>query len=249
MKSGFRNAKHRAQWRMTLTDYCRPIRNKPVAEIDTADMLKVLKPIWITKPETAARLRGRIERVLSAAKAKGLRSGENPAMWRDHLVALLPKPKKLSRGHHAALDVDAMPDFMTKLRQREGTAARALELAILTAARSGEVRLAEWDEFDLEKAVWTVPAERMKAKRPHRVPLVPRAVELLSSLVPETERAGLVFHGAKRGRPMSDMTLAAVLKRMSSMSPCTASARPSATGRVTTRIFRARWRRQPLPIP
>ncbi len=170
MKPAWRNEKHVAQWQMTLGDtYCKPLRRKPVNEIDTADVLAVLQPIWKTKTETAARLRGRIEAVLDAAKAKGLRDGENPARWRGHLANLLPRRQKLTRGHHAAMPYSDLPGFVVRLRASEGMAARALEFLILTAARSGEVLGARWEEFDLEGGVWKVPGSRMKVACPYRV--------------------------------------------------------------------------------
>ena len=149
----------------------RPLRAKPVDTISTEDVLAVLKPIWTEKPETASRLRGRIEKVLDAAKAKGHRSGENPARWRGHLDHLLPKPLKLTRGHHAAMPYEEVAAFIADLRKREATAALALEFCILTAARSGEVLGLRRSEIDFDKKIWTVPANRMKAGREHRVPL------------------------------------------------------------------------------
>ena len=150
----FRNDKHKAQWTMTLTTYCAPIRSKPVNEIDTADVLKVLQPIWAKIPETASRLRGRIENVLDSAKAQGFRDGlENPARWKGHLKSILPARQRLTRGHHAALPYDDLPAFLTALRAKQGTAALALELCILTATRSGEILNATWSEFDLAKVV------------------------------------------------------------------------------------------------
>ncbi len=215
MKPQFRNAKHVAQWEMTLRDYAAPLRSKRVDEITTADVLEVLKPIWLEKPETAARLRGRIERVLDAAKAKGHRSGENPALWRGHLDKLLPKRKKLSRGHHAAMPYVDVPAFVAELRQREAMAARALEFTILTAARTGETFGATWKEIDLEAALWTIPAERMKAGREHRVPLTPRAVEVLTELAGlGAEPDAYVFPGQKEGRPLSTMAMDMILRRM-----------------------------------
>jgi integrase len=213
----WRNDKHRAQWKMTLETYAAAIRSTPVDEVGTEAVLSVLQPIWLTKPETAARLRGRIEAVLDAARARGhiARNEANPARWRGHLDHILPKPKQLSRGHHAALPFNEMPPFMTELRAREGLAARALEFLILCAARSGEVREAFWREIDLENQVWTVPAMRMKAGREHRVPLSNRALAILGDMRP---LAGgddsLVFPGSKRGKPLSDMSLTAVLRRM-----------------------------------
>ena len=155
----WRNDKHVAQWRMTLTTYCAPIRAMPVDEIDTEAVLKVLQPIWERLPETAKRLRGRIEKVLDAAAVRGFRTGENPARWRGHLQNLLSKPKVLTRGHHAALPYEKLPDFMAQLRGRQSLAAQALEFAILTACRSGEVLGARWEEIDLDKAVWVIPAK------------------------------------------------------------------------------------------
>ena len=154
----FRNEKHAAQWEMTLTTYCEPIRSRPVNAIDTEAVLKVLQPIWTTIPETASRLRGRIENILDAARARGFLTGENPARWRGHLKTILPARQRLTRGHHAALPYDDLPAFMADLRARKSTAALALELTILTATRSGEILNAEWREFDLDKAVWTIPA-------------------------------------------------------------------------------------------
>jgi integrase len=182
---GWRNAKHAAQWASTLATYAEPVfADTPVADIGVDDVLRALRrdDLWTAKPETASRVRSRIELVLSYAKAKGLRSGENPATWRGNLDALLPKTGKLKRVvHHPALPYARMGEFMCTLRAAPGTAARALEFAILTAARSGEVRLAEWQEIDRAGGVWNVPAERMKARRAHRVPLSPQALALLDS--------------------------------------------------------------------
>ena len=162
MSPSWRNEKHREQWVMTLKEYAAPLRKKPVNEIDVADVLACLNPHWEQRPETAGRLRGRIERVLNAAKAQGHRTGENPAAWRGHLENLLPKRGKLTRGHYDALPWADVPDFLDKLRKRAGLAAITLEFTILTAARSGEARGAHWDEFDLAAKVWTIPAKRMK---------------------------------------------------------------------------------------
>jgi integrase len=215
MAPQFRNAKHLDQWKMTLKIYAAPLRPKRVDQIATADVLEVLKPIWLTKPETAARLRGRIERVLDAAKAKGHRRGENPALWRGHLANLLPRRKKLSRGHHAAMPYEDVPAFFADLREREGIAARALEFTILTAARTGETFGATWREIDLEAALWSIPADRMKAAREHRVPLTPRAVEILTELTElSTGPDAYVFPGQKEGRPLSVMAMDMLLRRM-----------------------------------
>jgi integrase len=212
LSAGFRNEKHKAQWKATLETYAAPLRKKPVDTIATNDVLAVLKPIWTTKAETASRLRGRIEKVLDAAKAKGFRSGENPAR-RGHLDHLLPRPSKLSRGHHAAMPYEQVATFITKLRQQQSLAAAALELCILTAARSGEILGMRWSEVDLSKMVWTVPANRMKAGREHRVPLVLRAVAILRQLE-ETKAGEFVFPGQVRDKPLSNMAMEMVLRRL-----------------------------------
>ena len=203
----------KAQWKSTLATYAAPLRNKPVDTIATDDVLAVLKPIWTTKAETASRVRGRIEKVLDAAKAKGFREGENPARWRGHLDHLLPKPSKLARGHHPAMPYEEVAGFIAELRKREVSAAVALELCILTAARSGEIFGMRWPEIDFDKKIWTVPAERMKAGREHRVPLSPRAVAILRKL--EKVKTGeFVFPGQSRNKPLSNMAMEMVLRRM-----------------------------------
>ncbi|KQR80516.1 tyrosine-type recombinase/integrase [Sphingomonas sp. Leaf343] len=219
MRPSWRSAKHAAQWAMTLTKYAAPIRPRMVETIGTRDILEVLQPLWQRTPETAERLRGRIENVLDAAKAKGLRTGENPARWRGHLDQLLPKRQRLSRGHHAALPYADVPAFIADLRRREATAARALEFTILTAARSGEALGATWGELDLEGAVWSVPAARMKAGREHRVPLAARALELLRVLdtmrnAEKAQASDPVFQSTKGGKPLSSMSMAMLLRRM-----------------------------------
>jgi integrase len=215
LSAGWRNEKHRAQWRMTLTKYAAPLRDIPVDEVNTAAVLRVLEPLWAKRPETASRLRGRIEKVLNAAKAKGLRSGENPALWRGHLDQLLSKRQRLSRGHHAAMPIDGMPDFMSELRRRDAVAAWALEFCILTAARSGEVLGARWDEIDREKRVWVVPRERMKAGREHRVPFSEAALAVLNRAEAlRTEGNPFVFPGTKPGRPLSITSMGMLLRRM-----------------------------------
>lgn len=215
MTPQFCNAKHIAQWTMTLTTYASALRDMPVDTIRTEDVLNTLKPIWGTKPETASRLRGRIERVLDAAKARGYRSGENPAMWRGNLSNVLPKRRKLSRGHHAALDFRSVPDFVFELRNRKATAARMLEFTILTAARSGEAREATWKEIDTTAAVWTIPGERMKASREHRVPLAPAALAVLAEMGSlGTQPDAFVFPGLKTNKPLSVMAMDMMLRRM-----------------------------------
>ena len=213
MRPSWRNAKHAAQWEMTLQKYAAPLRRLSVDEITTDDVLSALRPLWQSKPETGSRLRGRVERVLDAAKAQGLRSGENPARWRGHLDQLLPKRKRLTRGHHAAMTYADVPAFIGDLQSRQATAALALEFAILTAARSGEVLGARWDEFDLARAVWTVPPERMKAGREHRVPLSSRALKIVT-LLQETRDNDFVFSGQKPGKPLSTMAMEMMLRRM-----------------------------------
>ena len=213
LSAGFRNEKHKAQWKSTLETYAAALRSKPVDTITTDDVLAVLKPIWTLKSETASRVRGRIEKVLDAGKAKGFRDGENPARWRGHLDHLLPRPSKLSRGHHSAMPYEELAAFIAKLRNREASSALALELCILTAARSGEILGMRWSELDLDKKIWTVPANRMKAGREHRVPLASRAVAILRQL--EKDSTGeFVFAGRDRNRPLSNMAMEMVLRRM-----------------------------------
>ena len=209
------NAKHATQWKATLDTYASPIIGKmPVDKIELRHIVDVLTPIWHTKTETASRVRSRMEAVLSWATATGERSGDNPARWRGNLDAgILAAPNKIRKvKHHTALPIDALPGFVVDLRQCEGIAARALEFAILTAARSGEVRGAVWDEIDLDAKTWTIPGERMKAGRAHSVPLSPRAIALLKAL-PRIAGTELVF-ASPTGKLLSDMTLSAVMRRM-----------------------------------
>ena len=209
----FRNEKHRAQWRSTLDRYAMPeIGALPVGDIDTAAVLRCLQPIWATKTETATRLRGRIEAVLSWATVAGHRTGDNPARWAGNLKELLPAASKVAKeSNHPALQLDDAPAWLADLRKREGFPARALEFLTLTAARSGEVRGASWDEIDLERALWTIPAQRMKMQREHRVALTAEAVALLKAL-PKLDGNRLVFPGA-RGGQLSDMALSMLMKR------------------------------------
>lgn len=207
-RDGWRNVKHAAQWQSTLDTYAGDLQPLPVASIDTALVIKALEPIWATRTETATRVRQRIEAVLDWATAREFRTGENPARWRGHLDKLLPKPAKLKNVKpRAALPYAEVADFMAKLRQSEGLGARALELQILTACRPGEVAGAHWREIDMDSATWTIPGERMKAGRGHRVPLSPLALNLLRKLKPHS--SGFVFPGIKRGR---SLTTAAMLK-------------------------------------
>ena len=214
-RPSWRNAKHAAQWESTLETYAYPVIGaRPVAEVTSADVLQILAPIWASKPETASRLRQRLEAVLDAAKARGLRTGDNPAAWRGNLEALLPKVSKVQKvEHHAALPWREVPEAVQRIAGEPGMGALALQFAILTAARPGEVRGATWAEIDLQARVWTVPAERMKAGKAHRVPLSDAAVALLQA-VPRIEDEVLVFPGAKAGKPLSDMTLTAICRRL-----------------------------------
>lgn len=217
IEGGFRNAKHRQQWRNTLSTHAARLRSMPIAEVDTAAVLAVLKPIWTFTPETAARLRGRIERVLDAAAAMGHRDPEraNPARWRGHLALLLPRQSKAVRGHHAALPWQEVGAFMAELRNRPAVSARCLEFTILTAARSGESMGARWCEFSDDLTVWTVPGARIKAGREHRVPLPAAATELLKMLRPkDAAPEHYVFHRGNPDQPLSNMALEMLLRRM-----------------------------------
>ena len=214
IEDGFKNPKHRQQWANTLKTYAEPIADMALADVATDDVLRCVQPIWLEKPETASRVRGRIEKVLDAGKAKGLREGENPARMRGHLELMLPKRSKASVKHHAALPYTEMAAFMTDLKAREGIAAKALEFAILTAARSGEVRGMIWGEVDLGAKLWTVPASRMKASEEHQVPLSDAAIRVLQAVNEEGLTPTDFVFPAPRGGSLSDMTLSAVLKRM-----------------------------------
>lgn len=213
-RAGWKNEKHAKQWSATLETYAYPVFGSlPVSTVDRGMVLDVLNPIWATKTETAKRLRGRIEGVLDWAKVSGYRDGENPARWRGHLDKLLAAPSKVRKvEHHAALPYAEVGAFMAELRKRDGASARALELAILTAARSGEVRGMVWAELDLAGKVWTIPGDRMKAGKEHRVPLSDAAVAVLKAM-PRIKGTEHVF-AAPRGGALSDMALTAVLKRM-----------------------------------
>ena len=230
VEAGWRNAVHRQQWRQSLRDHAPGLTGIPIADVSTDDVLAALQPIWLTRSETAKRVRGRIEKILDAAKARGLRPREalNPAAWRGHLALLLPMQSKLTRGHHPALPWAKAPDFVAALRQRRAVAARCLEFVILTAARSGEALGATWIEIDFEAQLWTIPAARMKAGVEHVVPLSNAAVALLQLVRPtEAKLASLVF--AVGGVARSNMAMAMLLRRMGH-------------GNITTHGFRSTFR-------
>jgi integrase len=211
----FRNEKHRYQWRQTLTNYCKPLWPMALKDITKHHVHETLKAIWDSKRETAKRTRGRLERVFAAAKAQGLRDGENPAIWKDNLQPLLDPfgtIKKQTKKHYPAIPFAELPAFMKSLRSLKGVSALALEFTILTAARSGETRLMRWDEYDAKAKMWTVPASRMKMGVEHRVPLSDRAIAILENIAPKSKRTGLVFKGAKPGEPLSDAALLECLR-------------------------------------
>jgi integrase len=211
----WRNAKVRKQWRTPLQIYAVRLLCMPVNEITTEDVLSVLQPIWTTKAETASRLRGRIEAVLDAARVRGFIGANeaNPARWRGHLSHWLPKRRRLTKGHHAAMSFQEVPSFVSSLRKREAVAAAALEFLILTAARTSEVLGARWDEMDLRLKIWTVSAQRMKGGREHRVPLSERSVEILR-IVEKARTGELVFPSTTADRPLSGMAMEMLLRRM-----------------------------------
>jgi integrase len=217
--AGWRNEKHKYQWPATLNAYTHPVIGAlPVQAVDTALVLKVLEPIWAKKPETASRVRQRIENILDFAKVRGHRDGENPARWRGHLDKLLPARSRVRKVEHlAALPYAALPGFLSNLREREATAARALEFLILTAARTGEVIGARWNEIDLLDKTWTVPAARMKAGREHRVPLSAPVLAILQEMQRVRDHNDLdwfLFPGPRRGKPLSNMAFLMLLRRM-----------------------------------
>lgn len=214
-KAGWRNEKHARQWKATLDTYVGPVfGDLPVAAVDTSLVMKVLDPIWSLKPETASRVRGRIEAVLDWATARGYRFGENPARWRGHLAALLPpKGKVRPVRHHPAMPYAQVPGFMAELREQEGVAPLALRFAILTAARTNEVIGARWEEIDLEAAVWTIPAQRIKAGKEHRVPLSEATLEVVERMQ-AVRSSDFLFPGGREGRPLSNNAMLALLERM-----------------------------------
>jgi integrase len=223
-EAGFRSEKHKVQWRATISKdgYAGPLWDLRVNEIDADDVMKVLRPIWTAKAETASRVRGRIENILDAAKAERFRSGENPARWRGNLKHLLPKRQKLQRGHHKAMPWQEVPAFIARLRAIDSVSARAFEFVILTACRSGQVLHsirkgvvmgARWEEIDFDAKVWITPAERMKGGEEHRVPLSERALAILEEMG-LAGREGFIFPGKRRDEPLSEMALEALMRRM-----------------------------------
>jgi integrase len=212
-RSSWKNAKHANQWIRTIEDYCGPVIGKlPVNEIDVAQVMRVLDPIWVTKTETASRLRGRIESVLDWATVRGYREGENPARWKGKLKHLLPNVRKTKKAtHYKALGYTQIAELMVGLRQGSGNGSKALEFTILTACRSGEVRFATWSEVNLKDKVWVIPAERMKAGKEHRIPLSDAAMAVLDQMDQSTN---IIFPGMAEGKPLSDMSISAVLRRM-----------------------------------
>jgi integrase len=222
-KATWKSPKSLAAWEGTLESDVYPAFGAvPVQAVDVALVMKAIEPIWNTKPETASRVRGRIESILDYAAARGWRQGENPARWRGHLDKLLPAPSKAKQAvrrtngrdeHHAALPYGQIAAFLAELRQQQGVAARALEFAILTAARTGEILGARWQEFDLTAKLWTIPAERMKGGREHRVPLSGGALEIIT-MMNENRQSDYVFPGASQGRPLSNMSMLVLLRRI-----------------------------------
>jgi integrase len=214
-EAGWRNEKHVSQWRNTLSTYTYSVFGElPVQAVDTGLVMRALDPIWRTKTETASRVRGRVEAVLDWATVRGHRKGENPARWRGHLEKLLPAKSKVRPvEHHAALPYRDMGAFIVDLRGREGIGARALEFAILTAARTGEVIGAKWEEIDLEARTWTIPPERMKARRGHSVPLSPAALSVIEAMR-EIRQSEFIFPGTRAKRPLSNMAFLMLLRRM-----------------------------------
>src|SRR5215471_11287002 len=254
-EAAWRNSKHRQQWKNTLSTYVSPVFGRlPVQAIDTGLVMKVVEPMWAKKPETASRVRGRIEAILDWAKVRGYRAGENPARWRGHLDHLLPAKSKVRKvEHHAALPYVQAGAFMAALRELPGISARALEFLVLTATRTGETLGTIWDEVDIEARLWTIPVERMKAGKEHRVPLSGAALAVLKQMH-GIRHSDYVFPGGRDGRPLSEMALWMLLRRMgAARSPPTASAARFETGRRSGRPSRARLlklrSRTPSPMP
>jgi integrase len=213
-EAGWRNAKHRQQWRSTLTTYAARIWEKPVEDVVLGDVLAILKPIWSTKAETAKRVRGRIERVLDYAKFMKIRRGENPAAWKGNLEHPLPAQQKGPKRHHSAMPYENAPAFFERLREQNSVSAKALQFTMLTAARTGEALGATWQEINLDKALWTIPASRMKAGKEHLVPLSAAAVNLLKTLTQGRSGEGPVFPGQTGKKPLSNMAMLMLLRRM-----------------------------------
>jgi integrase len=211
MKPKWRGGKTLPRWERFAKVHAKRIRGIPVGKVSTDDVVRVLRPLWHDKPETATKVREGLKLVLDHAKARGLRAGDNPAQWKGHLDQILPAPSKLSRGHHAAMPYGDMPAFIQKLRAVDGIGARALEFVILTAVRSGEARGAAWLEINLDARVWTIPATRMKGGKDHRVPLSDRAVDIVKAMKAQAIN-DYVFPGRVDRRPLSDMTLAKAMK-------------------------------------
>lgn len=214
-RSGWKNVKHAQQWTNTLATYAVPIiGDLATNQITTEHILEILKPIWCSKAETASRVRNRIELVLDAAKARGLREGENPARWRGHLDKLLPPSSKAKRTqNHPALPYSELSRFIQALNRVEGQSACALKMTILTACRTSEVLAADWSEIDLKAKLWSIPAARMKASKVHTVPLPDALIALLQEL-PQIQGSSLLFPGARKGRPISNMAMLMTLRRM-----------------------------------
>ena len=221
-RAGWKNAKHAAQWKATFEETRRgslifpaateAINDLPVSAIDTGLVLKVLEPLWTKTPESASRIRGRVESVLAWATVRGFRTGDNPAAWGNHLDQILPARNKVAPvEHHDAIPYAELPAFMAALRAKPGISARALEFTILTAARTGEVIGARWSEFDIQGKLWTIPADRMKAGREHRVPLSARALKLLADLPRDGE---FILPGGRAGKPLSNMAMLELLRGM-----------------------------------
>jgi len=226
MESGWKNPKHRQQWTNSLKTYAFPVIGQtPVADVRTVEVMKVLTPIWNIKPETASRVRGRIEMILTAAKAEGLRTGDNPAAWRERIKPLLPSKRKVRKvQHYPALPYTLLPKFMASLRADTSDSALALQFIILTAARYNEGAWSDWAEIDEKQGVWVIPGARMKgdrADKPHAVPLANAALKVLEAARERNSQTGLIFPGQRRGRPLSDVTLAKTISRHTSLEATT----------------------------
>ncbi len=213
LKADWSSEKHRQQWKRTVSHYCKPIRSIAVDQIDTKDVLRVLKPIWTTKEETARRLRSRIERILDYATAHGWRQGENPARWKGHLKDILPKRDSSKKSNFASMPYEKISHFMKALIQQVGSAALALEFTIHTAARSNEALGALWDEINFDERTWTIPANRMKSKVEHIVPLSDEVLAILKRAL-EMKDSKYIFPGGKKGRPLSNMSMNMLMRRM-----------------------------------